>query len=663
MIQKLILLIDELPKRLMQASVVLIVLSFVMIYAINYYHRNFWQSYFYSGGIDLAAYCHYAAKTDSTPHWNDLKPRPLQKATIPHRELNVFGPSKTDPYRVIYYQCKVPTNKLDLTKLDSNYIHVGWVYGNHIQIYVNQNLAYESKGADIPVLSLSSMHYKADELEVEIMAQGKNPERVGLMGASPLYLTQGYTSSIRSLGIHFYSMSSLLIMRLLPILILSLVMIVGWRIGIRSRLLNAAACYFAASIFYALPWLIQDYVGKLSFIDHWGYPILMLMGLFYFIFGLELLHESKRAINRIYFVGCSILFLFFCFSWVLDSTVATFNALRMSYGISMIGFTAILCWRFWVNAQANHEAYAAQKVFIVTSIVFAFTSTLDQILAPLGFYLHLDSLRDTFTPLFVAGLLVQRLAAIQRSYEAELIHRKKMEHDLDIARQIQDSFAGSKTKGLRFGPFEIECSQIKHESVAGDWFAVRPYGNGGFAILQVDVTGKGIQAALVVHAIQSLWAYALGQESFKPEKWIQDLNHTLFTLGEKKPHTASLGLLLCPDPNTPTLYYYSMAHTPLFSFLSNNDASSTPQPNSHSLTNPALGMNPNLSNLRVNTIHLDKASDFLLGSDGVFERGSRSTPRELKQFYVDLKQIGSHKTLQKCLTADDRSLIWLKQAA
>src|SRR5690606_20571795 len=91
--------------------------------------------------------------------------------------------------------------------------------------------------------------------------------------------------------------------------------------------------------------------------------------------------------------------------------------------------------------------------------------------------------------------------------------------------------------------YDIQCVPKKYEQVGGDWAAVRQDANGDVYLLVVDAAGKGLQAALVTHAVQSLWAESLDWPGFDPDSWLKRLNTALLRLGEKQPHMVTAGLL------------------------------------------------------------------------------------------------------------------------
>src|SRR5688500_16637108 len=88
------------------------------------------------------------------------------------------------------------------------------------------------------------------------------------------------------------------------------------------------------------------------------------------------------------------------------------------------------------------------------------------------------------------------------------------------------------------------CFQKKFGPLGGDWLAVRRLKDGSLAAIVGDATGKGVQASLVVHAVQSLWASALVEPEFEPARWLRHLNQVLLTMGRSQLQTVTVGLLI-----------------------------------------------------------------------------------------------------------------------
>lgn len=251
---------------------------------------------------------------------------------------------------------------------------------------------------------------------------------------------------------------------------------------------------------------------------------------------------------------------------------------------------------------------------------------------------------------------LQELAARQLVSQNERLRVEAMEKELAVAREIQDSFAPPPSL-VHTDRLTASFYQLKHATLGGDWMAVRKLPGGELAIVVADATGKGVQAALVIHAVQSLWAYALDEEAFDPEAWIQAVNRALRRLGRKKAHSMSLGLALVgPD----TLRYYSAGHVPLFILAGDGDDEKilpvVARGNLLGLTDE-LTLTP--TELRLDQIHV---RSILIGTDGAFDKGVRVRKSNVVQLLDGLARNGAG-ALASCPAEDDKLLVWVKRAS
>src|SRR5690606_10891442 len=126
----------------------------------------------------------------------------------------------------------------------------------------------------------------------------------------------------------------------------------------------------------------------------------------------------------------------------------------------------------------------------------------------------------------------------------ELVAREvtaKVEREMELAKEIQTSLEPPPIIDFG-GNMQIHTYQITHYTVGGDWMAVRENGAGDLVMLVADATGKGMQAALVVHAVQALWARFLDDPDFDPADFLDQANRTLLRLGRKKVHSMTVGI-------------------------------------------------------------------------------------------------------------------------
>lgn len=253
----------------------------------------------------------------------------------------------------------------------------------------------------------------------------------------------------------------------------------------------------------------------------------------------------------------------------------------------------------------------------------------------------------------LAELISQRL-----SMQNERLRVTAIEREMELAAELQDALPPwldtTSTIGAKIGFF-----QMRRDILGGDWMTARLLPDGTVVVVVADVTGKGLAAAMVVQAVQSLWAETLSELKLDVPAWIHRVNRTLCALGHRHPYTLTLGVIVLAAKQ---LSYYTAGHVP--AFLVYGDASKPnfkPIPARGSL----LGIQPEIE---VGEAHVDlrrtPLHGVLLGTDGVFDTGGRIRRNKINTLLNELERRGSD-ALELCQANDDKLLVWiqLKKAA
>ncbi len=260
------------------------------------------------------------------------------------------------------------------------------------------------------------------------------------------------------------------------------------------------------------------------------------------------------------------------------------------------------------------------------------------------------------------GVQVFQRDSVLKSFQAarrEYANRQKVaqaqkeayEQQLIIARNIQDSFTPN-SQFSRVG-VDVNFFQIRSQTVGGDWMAVRTDQDGQTFAVIADASGKGVQAALVTHAIQAMWADALASPLFDPMLWLTRVHNTLHRMGEKSAHSATVGVLRVGHGE---VEYWSAGHPPAFIF----DEDAEPGVGALAARGDLLGLGESVNFSSVQQKFPKKEFDLLLGTDGVFERGTSESPRWLKRMLDGVRSNPNYLSEQKFTVDDDRTLIWIK---
>ncbi len=249
-----------------------------------------------------------------------------------------------------------------------------------------------------------------------------------------------------------------------------------------------------------------------------------------------------------------------------------------------------------------------------------------------------------------------KVTALQELRANKLVienEKLRMEKDLAGAREVQDSLLPPPNSHFA-GKLHASLFHRRHSRVGGDWMTLRPLPNGDLVVVVADATGKGIQAALVVHAVQSLWAESLGDADFDCKKWLVRVNSTLCRMGIKTPHTASMGIAVISDK---AITYWSAGHTPLF--VCHGMVGEKSRVTTLVARGNLLGMDPVIE-LRPApmTVTLGEKVDVLLGSDGMLHKGTLHSGREIRNMVDVLRKDPDH-VLDLSDVDDDRTLVWV----
>ncbi len=224
------------------------------------------------------------------------------------------------------------------------------------------------------------------------------------------------------------------------------------------------------------------------------------------------------------------------------------------------------------------------------------------------------------------------------------------EKEVSLAQQIQESL-NSKIDLIRFRGMQVRLFQERHQSLSGDWMGARVTESGELVLAVADVTGKGISAAMVARSIHALWAQAESHSVFRPEVWLTEVNRTLRSIALDSLQTATIGVVVVGKTH---LRYYCCGHLPLYYKCKNQTAGQY-----RAIMRPGsiIGMlsEPYISPIEIAFAEEDLIS-IIIGTDGVFHRGTRTSSRELESFVSDLNTNGT-RAIQKIKSNDDKMLI------
>lgn len=313
-----------------------------------------------------------------------------------------------------------------------------------------------------------------------------------------------------------------------------------------------------------------------------------------------------------------------------------------------IGYALILLYR---AGRQTSEQKLFRLFVLPSSFLWAVCGLWDTILAPLF---------EVPLPLSWTGGLVVNVAFLafvtRRSQEAFRVqekHRSVM-RDVGQARDIQLGLISNDFPLLR--RVQVYGKYAPMAELGGDFYSVRPLGEGKAAFFMSDVTGHGIASAFITAMIK-ISLDGLSETALeRPEEVLNHLNNSLLDKTMNRFVTGAYGVL---DENSLTFRFCSAGHhPPLLHYNRQNDAVIELDTRGR-----LMGAFEDLQ-LSERTVSLQPGDRILLATDGFYEAFSESGEmfgmRRLKEIFrkeltrsLDPLLLAIHRFTNGARQADD----------
>lgn len=190
--------------------------------------------------------------------------------------------------------------------------------------------------------------------------------------------------------------------------------------------------------------------------------------------------------------------------------------------------------------------------------------------------------------------------------QSALLEKEKLEHELKIARVIQESMLPSQIPSLP--GWQIRADWHPATAVSGDFYDFLPHPDGRLGMLIADVTGKGVPAAMVMAVTCSILRAAAASET-SPGAVLEKANNLLCPyISPGMFATCLYGVL---DPANGLFRFANAGHN--LPLLVARDGIHEPR-----ATGMPLGLMPGMT-YEENEVHLERGSGLLLYTDGIIE--------------------------------------------
>lgn len=223
----------------------------------------------------------------------------------------------------------------------------------------------------------------------------------------------------------------------------------------------------------------------------------------------------------------------------------------------------------------------------------------------------------------------------------EAIEKQKMEKDLELARIIQQNLL--PTKIPQFDNFEIAANNNTARMVGGDFYDVTTLENGNTIIAIADVSGKGIQASLLMANLQAFLKsiYKLNYPLKEASNILNDLVSENTTDGSFI--TFFWGIL---NKDTNMFTYVNMGHNPPLLIRDKKITKLTKG-------GMIIGVMETIVPYECETFQLEKDDTLILFTDGVTEAMDTNdveySDERLEEFCLQKSNLNSQEILENIL--------------
>jgi len=119
-----------------------------------------------------------------------------------------------------------------------------------------------------------------------------------------------------------------------------------------------------------------------------------------------------------------------------------------------------------------------------------------------------------------------RVAQLVRQQQIEAQARERLEQELRVARVVQETLLPKELPEL--AGWKVAAYWQPAQAVSGDFYDFITLPDGNLGIVEADVTGKGVPAALVMAAARGILRVAAEQDPHSPGKVLAHVNDLLF---------------------------------------------------------------------------------------------------------------------------------------
>jgi hypothetical protein len=512
--------------------VVCIGLSFFGFMTRNYLQNTLWKDYYYKNAFKFSEACSAQfSGSDSIEFPMSFAAEPKKLGGLPHpRGFFDSWDTKTSPYYHALYRCDIQTADVRIGK-GVNYMHIGWIFGEAIEVSVAGRKTIEIQGDDFVSFPVTQAELSKPSLDLQIRVSSKNRHRFGLASILPPVITTETKDHISVLGIQpIYEMMNV-VLPLIPAIVLGMLLGFAWLIGLKTRIVMTGMFYFVTVLISgSLPLLIPYLPFSATKVYTIGMPLsylahITVLCLMLEVFGIlktKIYHLMNGAlclttVSAIVMLGWDGIFPY------SQLTAKTLDSVLLTAWVAL-GVKALKV-RLRERAKLKKRLFTA-SLAIIAAIIYRFVH---DILRHLEWnsYVSIDFYYSFAMPLFITGIVFYYLSWVEAELKIERQEKRRMKQGIAVSQDLLSV--------LKEIPAQLNCSfaDIKWNEAlmaSNAWRTAWMTESGDLLVVCGQLKGSEDLAALGQVAIQAALIQCQEQKIYQPGDCLDVLNRSLVKL-------------------------------------------------------------------------------------------------------------------------------------
>lgn len=511
----------------------------------NFYQNTMWKDYYFKNAHKFGDSCSARfGGGESLDFPGSLASSPLRKIELPHKRGFFDSWYLTaSPFYHAEYRCVIDTVPIRFGK-GANYIHLGWLFGERIEVVLNNKSLLKIQGEDFISVPVGQVDLAAPTVEIKVRVSSADRHRFGFASIIPPAVTTETKDHLLILGIQPVYEFLNIIQPMIPTMALSILIGLAWFIGIRTRIVLTGMFYFAAELSSDALALLGPYLPlSATKVYTLGLPFAYLNHVAILCLMLEVFGVWRTRIYNIMNVSLAIIAagILVMLSW---DGVFPYSQL-VSQILDPVFVVLYLCmFAYWFRMRA--QVLASQRkvlfgaaAFLIGAILFRLGINIARHYAWTS-QVSIDFYFRFFLQLFVAGLVLFYLSSVESDLLKEKDENKQLQQRLNVG--------GDLLAIMRDGHQPVRSDIVTldwQESLRSDaWRASWLTGRGDLVVVQGAIIGTGDQVYAGVIAIQSVLELCRGDRIENPQICFEMINRTIIGLFKKFLRSTATGVVV-----------------------------------------------------------------------------------------------------------------------